>query len=405
MKSVMVFLVTISLLVSSSASFTFAQEQKRVRVENGIVTFSEEDTPNINIKDLKFNFAPDAPEAIKAIQGKVFGSGVDKKGQAIYLIPLEYDSATKVIKLLYVTNNKGTQYKPTKLTAAGVFNGLEGNSIKPVGDNSEKPWAHFYTVPVDKGYNLRLLWASSGSVTNLYPVAEVLADNKNIKTPQTANATPMPVPKKDIILQSSNSWIVGKWTGFEHGSKGTCRFEVIEKNGKLDSFFMWVDEKDKSKKAYSIPIESDGNSLTFLSSSKDKFVLKRATNDRMDGSITRTNGKETAVRFWKEGQEPSNPRLGIWDGKWNSGWESTLEVQYIDQSSMTMWFTSKDSKGARGFSYYINCDLAFEGKYFYKIPGGEDKVTLQFAQGNQKIFVERVNSSGWTGDQATFMKK
>jgi hypothetical protein len=125
------------------------------------------------MKDLKFSFPSDSPTEIKAIQRKIYGSGSSSTGQVIYLIPLEYDLGTKTIKVLYVTNNKGTQWKPAIIKAGGVYNGLEGSALKPVNDKSDNPWVHFYTVPAEKGYNLRLLWASSGSNTNLRPVAEL----------------------------------------------------------------------------------------------------------------------------------------------------------------------------------------------------------------------------------------
>jgi hypothetical protein len=191
------------------------KEQGELKIQNGIISFSEEDTPSVNMNDLKLSFAPDSPAEIKAIQGKIYGSGLSSKGQAIYLIPLDYDTGTKTIKLLYVTNNRGTQWKPAIITAGGVYNGLEGSALKPVNDKSDKPWVHLYTVLVEKGVNLRLLWASSGSVTNLRPVAELSLETSSPIAQQKADAS------SAQNLPESISAFLGTWEGYWGGQLGS----------------------------------------------------------------------------------------------------------------------------------------------------------------------------------------
>jgi hypothetical protein len=404
MQRTVVFFICVSLLIFSSVSF--AQEQKGIKIENGILSFPEDDTPEVDLKNLRFSFTPDSPAEIKAIQGKIYGSGVDKKGQAIYLIPLAYDSATKEIKLLYVTNNKGTQYKPTKLTSTGTFNGVEGNSIRPIGDNPEKPWAHFYTLPTDIGYNLRLLWASSGSVTNLRPVAQLSLDLKSLTVQQTNSTVPVRIAKSGISLHPSNSWIIGKWTGFEHASKNTCKFEVIEEDGKLKPFFMWVDDKNKSKKPYAIEIDFDGNLLTFLSSGKDKFVLKKATNDRMDGTIS-NNAKEKTVRFWREGELNASPFAGVWDGIWDFGRTARFTIERIDNTAATVRYDVGPFRDAQAGWTQYNASVVGNGELnieFHRTSDDRDVIIKLVLAKNQKSLKVRWLTAGTTEGLADLNK-
>lgn len=148
------------------------KEQEKIKIENGIISFPEADAPSVNIKDLKFSFSSDSPAEILAVRGKIYGWRSSRTDQATYLIPLEYDSGTKSIKLLYVSDNKGTQYKPTQFTAGGVYNGSEGSAVKPVNDKSDKPWARFYILPEKQNSKLRLAWQTGGDADFL-PVAEL----------------------------------------------------------------------------------------------------------------------------------------------------------------------------------------------------------------------------------------
>lgn len=66
-------------LVLSSVSFASAQEQKGVKIENGVISFPEADTPSVNMKDLKFSFPADSPGEILGIQGKIFGKKLHRE--------------------------------------------------------------------------------------------------------------------------------------------------------------------------------------------------------------------------------------------------------------------------------------------------------------------------------------
>lgn len=139
------------------------KEQEKLRVENGIMIFPEPDMPQVAIKDLKFNFSPDSPSEILSAKGKIFKWESDRTEQVTYLIPLEFDIATSTVKLLYVTNNKGTKYGPVKLVISGVYNGSEGSNVKPEKDKSNNPWAQFYIIPKGNTVEPRLLWPSGNN--------------------------------------------------------------------------------------------------------------------------------------------------------------------------------------------------------------------------------------------------
>jgi hypothetical protein len=152
------------------------KEQGKVRVEiqNGVISFPETNAPSVNMKDLKFNFPSDSPKEIKAIQGKIYGGGIRPMQ---YLIPLGYDSETKIIRLLKTTANEETKSKPSKYTIGGTYNGSEGTSMKNVNDKPDVPvLLRFYIIPVEQqGYKLRIVWETGGHIVDLSPVAELPA--------------------------------------------------------------------------------------------------------------------------------------------------------------------------------------------------------------------------------------
>jgi hypothetical protein len=163
-----------------------------------------------------------------------------------------------------------------------------------------------------------------------------------------ASGTPSSI-RTEVVTGSSNvsaqnvkgkaGWVIGKWRGFEDRSKSSWALEVIEQqDGKLIGSFMWIDEKDKSKKMYPISINLNGDTLTFKNYAKEDFVLDRASdyNYRMDGKYTDIKGKEREVRFWKEGGVNTNPLLGVWEGFWANGLKVKYTIEYIDNTAATI---------------------------------------------------------------------
>jgi hypothetical protein len=127
------------------------KEPGRIKVENGFIVFPEDKMPDVKIKeDLKYSLSPEAPEEIVAIQTKIYGTRRPAGDKMNYLIPAGYDSQTKRIKLLYVTNNK----------------------VKYVTDKSDKPWARLYILPEKQGFMLRLAWQTGGNA-DFFPVADL----------------------------------------------------------------------------------------------------------------------------------------------------------------------------------------------------------------------------------------
>ena len=148
------------------------KEPGKIKIENGFVVFPQDNTPDVKIKeDLKFSLSPDSPEEIRAIQGKIYGTKRGEDEKMIYLIPAGYDSGIKKIKLLYVTDNKGTQWKPEKTIIEGIYHGSEGSAVKNINDKSDKPWARLHIISEKQSSKLRLAWETGGN-TDFFPVAE-----------------------------------------------------------------------------------------------------------------------------------------------------------------------------------------------------------------------------------------
>jgi hypothetical protein len=156
------------------------KEPGKVKIENGVITFAEPNTPTVKLEEVKTNFPSNSPKEILAIQGSIYGGEWRKddnqwRGQILYLIPLSYDEATKEIRLLYVTNDEAiANSKPRKFIIGGIYNGSEGNAMKPITDKSDKPWARFFNIITAKqgDYNLRLFF-SSESGADFFPVAKL----------------------------------------------------------------------------------------------------------------------------------------------------------------------------------------------------------------------------------------
>jgi hypothetical protein len=149
------------------------KEPGRIKVENGFIVFPEDKMPDVKIKeDLKYSLSPEAPEEIVAIQTKIYGTRRPAGDKMNYLIPAGYDSQTKRIKLLYVTNNKGTQWDPIKILIDGIYSGSDGSPVKYVTDKSDKPWARLYILPEKQGFMLRLAWQTGGNA-DFFPVADL----------------------------------------------------------------------------------------------------------------------------------------------------------------------------------------------------------------------------------------
>lgn len=149
------------------------KEKGKIKNENGFIVFPQDNAPDVKIKeDLKFSLSPDSPEEIRAIQGKIYATRRGEDEKVIYLIPTGYDSGTKRIRLLYNTDNKGTQWKPEKTIIEGIYNGSEGSAVKSVNNKSDKPWARLHIFPEKQSLKLRLAWESGGN-TDFFPVAEL----------------------------------------------------------------------------------------------------------------------------------------------------------------------------------------------------------------------------------------
>jgi hypothetical protein len=197
----LIVLATVAVLVFSSVSF--AEEQIGVKIENGVISFLGADVPSGNTKDLNFSFPPDSPKEILAIHGKIYRWKSSRTDQVAYLIPLEYNLGTKTITLLYVSNNKGTQYEPTKITVGGVYNGSEGSAVKPVNDKTDKPWARFYILPEQQNSKLRLAWQAGGD-SDFSPVAEIFPRNKQVtQTVEGGGIHFLPLHRIHFYTQSS----------------------------------------------------------------------------------------------------------------------------------------------------------------------------------------------------------
>jgi hypothetical protein len=178
--SSLILAVLAVVLVFSSNSF--AEEQGKVRIENGVIYFPEANAPTVTLEEVKTNFPPDSPKEILAIQGKIYagkigkessGRGVRSVGPMQYLIPLGYDPGTKTIRLLKMTANEGTTTKPSKYIIEGVYNGSEGGDLKRANYQTATPeLLRFYIKPMKQGYKLYIFW-HTGSDVDLLPVAEL----------------------------------------------------------------------------------------------------------------------------------------------------------------------------------------------------------------------------------------
>jgi CubicO group peptidase (beta-lactamase class C family) len=148
------------------------KKPERVIIENGIIFFPEDDMQDVNIKELRFSFASDTPAEVLAIKGKVYGKKKVEGQKMMYLIPLEFNAGTRKIRLLYVSDNKGTGSKPVRYPVEGTYDGSNDIVLKPAGSKPDQPWASLYMGPEKQRGNLRLDWDVGGS-TPFVPVAEL----------------------------------------------------------------------------------------------------------------------------------------------------------------------------------------------------------------------------------------
>jgi hypothetical protein len=145
------------------------KEPGKVKIENGTIYFAEANTPTVRLEELKTNFPSDSPKEILGIQGKIYGGGDRPR---TYLIPLGYDTGTKMLRLLKATANEGTNFKPSKYTIGGVYNSSEGSSMKDVNSKPDAPPVlRFYIMPEKQGYKLHIDWETGGG-NDLFPVGE-----------------------------------------------------------------------------------------------------------------------------------------------------------------------------------------------------------------------------------------
>jgi hypothetical protein len=205
-RSLFLAVLTVALVFSS---ISFAQEQGKVRIENGIIYFPEADIPTVNMKtDLKFSFSSDSPPEILAIQGKIFGGNAEKTSmgrgggktdeRTVYIIPLSYDSVTKLVRLLYTTNNYGTRnLQPSKYIIGGIYGGSEGSDLKNVSSSNEQvPFIRFYVMEKEKqGYILRFRYSGGTTDGDFFPVAELPIPEKK----QTSLIEPAPKKERGKI--------------------------------------------------------------------------------------------------------------------------------------------------------------------------------------------------------------
>jgi hypothetical protein len=147
------------------------KEPGPVKIENGVIYFSEVNAPTVKLgEEAKINFPNDSPKEILGIQGRIYGGGDRPR---TYLIPLGYDTGTRLLKLLKVTANEGTKFKPSKYIIGGFYNGPEGSLMKDVNSKPDAPPVlRFYIIPEKQGYKLRIDWETGGS-NDLFPIAEL----------------------------------------------------------------------------------------------------------------------------------------------------------------------------------------------------------------------------------------
>ena len=117
------------------SSISFAEEQGKVKIENGVIYFPEKDLRNTKVvlSNLKFNFPKDCPSEILATKGKIFyGELKDGRSyiQRTYIIPLGYSSDTGEMILYFVTES-GYGGKPGQNWLSGLFN-PEGSTLQVV---------------------------------------------------------------------------------------------------------------------------------------------------------------------------------------------------------------------------------------------------------------------------------
>lgn len=150
------------------------KDPEKIKVEDGIVVFPDE-SPDVNLKsEFKRIFSPNDPKEISVFSKQVYGREKPVNGlRTMYLVPLEYNPKTKVIKLVFSSDNKGASKAPGKFVIEGIYDEINGSSMKIIGDKSGSLWAKLFILPIENGYKIRLQWSGNSSNTDLFPVAEI----------------------------------------------------------------------------------------------------------------------------------------------------------------------------------------------------------------------------------------
>jgi hypothetical protein len=257
MQKIMVYFILASVFIFSSVSF--AQEQKGVKIENGIISFPDQVLQGITVSlsELKLNYPPDTPKEILAIKGKIFKD----EHQSNYVIPMGYDSNKKEIGLRCIWESR-MDGKPGKTEMHGLSN-PEVTILRPLVGSSE------FKLNFLKDGKLRLT-QSNGHVMNYTPVAEFPVSG---------------LPTKSNLA----SEFVGKILAFEKwGSKGGARIEVV------DSKYVAVVNYQNEKLTWSM--DDDG-----------KFCIGMENKGKTGFWGCKTIKKLPDGSFYSEGATPDTP--------------------------------------------------------------------------------------------------
>lgn len=125
MKNALVILL--SIIFVALFSYGHGRAEERVTVRDGVIHFSEQESPDVQLSKIEFNIPPDSPKEILELKGKIY-RGECTKGARLarsfkhirFLFLRSFDPKTNLIVFHYVFG-AGASGKPGQDTLAGTY--------------------------------------------------------------------------------------------------------------------------------------------------------------------------------------------------------------------------------------------------------------------------------------------
>jgi len=238
-----------------------------------------------------------------------------------------------------------------------------------------------------------------------YSVAILESGEKEIKPQRKVIESQAQVPSRE-----QTEWLLGLWKGIVPGKSETRLLEILtikriddrKMEGKANH---GMTGQKMNPIAMTMISEQDGTiQISFTTPAQNKIKLKKASENRMEGSFETKDGKQRTIRFWKEDVIPNirlelKNYLGTWQGRWSEtesieSFDAKVTIAYIDGSAASVRYERetirqhyKDSK--TGESGVREHEATWSWHHATVTPKG----TIEYPSGDGKrIFIFELSS-------------